>query len=62
MYKIHPYRGKFYNILIFNSLHDLLVVLFSSLQALLVVMPSKFEYNLAIATGPCLKKLPQFSS
>ena len=46
MYKIHTYRGKFCNILIF-----------STLQALLVVIPSKFEYNLAIVTGPSSKRL-----
>ena len=73
MYKIHPYRGEFCNVLIvksllallavlFNSLQALLVVLFNSLQALLVVMPSRFEYNLDIATVPCSKQLPQFSS
>ena len=62
MYKIHPYRGEFCNILIFNLLQALLVVLFNSMQALLVVIPSKFEYNLAIVTGPSSKQLPQFSS
>ena len=73
MYKIHPYGGKFCNILIFNllwallvvlfnSLQALLVVLFNSLQALLVVMPSRFGYNLSIVTIPYSKQLPQFSS
>ena len=73
MYKIHTYRGGFCNILIFNllrallavlfnSLQVLLVVLFNPLQALLVVMPSRFGYNLAIATIPCSKQLSQFSS
>ena len=30
--------------------------------ALLVIMPSRFGYNLAIATGPSSKQLHQFSS
>ncbi len=51
MCKIYPYRGEFCNILRFNSL-----------QTLLVVMPSRFEYNFAIATIPCSKQLSQFSS
>ena len=73
MYKIHVCRGEFCNILrfsllqallvvLFNSLPALLVVLFNSLQALLAVIPSRFEYNLAITTGPSSKQLPQFLS
>ena len=49
-------------VVMFNSLQALLVVLFNSLRALLAVMPSRFEYNLSIATIPCSKQLPQFSS
>ena len=51
MYKIHVCRGGFCNILRFSLLQALLVVLFNSLSALLAVIPSRFEYNLAIATG-----------